>query len=195
MRGTAESAAGPSDADLVRAARGGDAGAFRALFLRYQDRVYRMAHRMIGDREEATDLAQEVFLTVHRSLDRFEERSRFSTWLYRVTVNRCRDELRKRASVKHTRPGPLDPGLPVPVAGAGPADAASSRETARIVQEALLALPEESREICILRDIEGLSYEEIAAALDLPVGTVRSRLFRARAALRDLLEPRLPEGA
>ncbi|MFI5403761.1 MAG: RNA polymerase sigma factor, partial [Planctomycetota bacterium] len=116
-----------------------------------------------------------------------------STWLYRVTVNRCRDELRRRATVKHTRPRPLggpdpdDPPADPPARAASPEDAAVSRESLALVAAAVAALPEESREALVLRDVEGLSYEEIAAALEVPVGTVRSRLHRARSLLRDRL--------
>ncbi|MHC4342215.1 MAG: RNA polymerase sigma factor, partial [Planctomycetota bacterium] len=88
-----------SDETLISRARSGDAAAFDALILRHQDRVYNMAYRMLGNREDALDLSQEVFLTVFRSLGRFEAKARFSTWLYRVTVNRCRDEIRRRGSV------------------------------------------------------------------------------------------------
>ncbi len=88
------------DAALVAQARTGDPAAFDALVVRYQDRVYNMAFRMLGHREDALDVAQEIFLTVYRSLARFQAKARFSTWLYRVTVNRCRDELRRRGTVK-----------------------------------------------------------------------------------------------
>ena len=96
------------DQALIERARGGDREAFDALVVRYQDQVYNMSLRMLGNREDALDCAQEIFLTVYRSLERFEARAKFSTWLYRVTVNRCRDELRRRGMVKHTRPLSLD---------------------------------------------------------------------------------------
>ena len=106
--GQPEKVAGPSDIELVKQARDGRTEAFDALILRHQNRVYNTAYRMLGSREDALDVTQEIFLTVFRRLDRFEEKARFSTWLYRVAINRCRDELRRRSFVKHTRPQSLD---------------------------------------------------------------------------------------
>ena len=184
-----------SDGALVSQARSGDAAAFDALILRHQDRVYNMAYRMLGNREDALDLSQEVFLTVFRSLGRFEAKARFSTWLYRVTVNRCRDELRRRGSVKHTRPHSLD----VVRDGESPREIASNvppppeeavgREMRQRVEEAIADLPGDAREVLVLRDREDLSYEEIAEILEIPLGTVRSRLNRARTLLKDELRP------
>lgn len=180
------------DESLVARARDGDAEAFDALVVRYQDRVFNMSLRMLGNREDALDVSQEIFLTVYRGLDRFEERSRFGTWLYRITVNRCRDELRRRGSVKHTRPQSLDASEPcIEPAGqdATPAQHASARELEGLVESAIAGLPEEARETLLLRDTQDLSYDEIAAVLDVPVGTVRSRLNRARVLLKESLAP------
>lgn len=192
MQGRASTPAPPDD-DLVARARGGDRGAFEALLLRHQDRVYQMSCRLLGDREDALDIAQEIFLTIHRALPRFQERASFGTWLYRVTLNRCRDELRRRKTVKHTQPAsldsPRDPASPL----RGPHAGAEAHEAEELVTRALKGLPDDAREICVLRDIEGLSYEEIAEALEIPVGTVRSRLNRARALLREALRPVFPE--
>ena len=195
-----------SDADidgaLIARARAGDGEALDGLVVRHQDRVYNMAFRILGDREDALDVAQEVFLTVHRTIARFEARARFSTWLYRVTVNRCRDELRRRASRKHARPRSLnaltrgsdgddDRGWEPAASGPSPQEMASSGEMGHWIAAAIAALPEDAREVLVLRDVEECAYEEIAEVLSIPVGTVRSRLHRARGLLRDRLRPRL----
>jgi len=182
----------------VARARAGDAAAFDVLVGRYQDRVYNMARRLLRDREDALDAAQEVFLSAFRGLGSFADKARFSTWLYRVTVNRCRDELRRRATVKHTRPqslhalrdeddGPFEPAARAP----GPEARAEARETEALVARILDGLPDDAREILVLRDTERLSYDDMAAVLDVPVGTVRSRLNRARQLLRERLAPAL----
>jgi RNA polymerase sigma-70 factor (ECF subfamily) len=199
--GSSNTEADPArDAALVARARDGDRAAFDELVLRHEDRVYNMALRMLGNADDALDLAQEVFLSAYRALKAFESKSLFSTWLYRVTVNRCRDEMRRRATVKHTRPRPLggpdpdDPPADPPARSASPEEAAASRESMGIVAAAVEALPEDAREVLVLRDVEGLAYEEIAAVLDVPVGTVRSRLFRARSLVRDRLREAGVEG-
>lgn len=186
-----------ADAALVARARGGDPAAFDALVVRYQDRVFNMAVRMLNHREDALDVAQEIFLTVYRSLDRFEGKAKFSTWLYRVTVNKCRDELRRRGMVKHTRPQSLDArrdpeserSFEPPASNPGPAELVQGREAEELVTAAIAGLPDEARDALVLRDVEDLSYEEIADVLAIPVGTVRSRLNRARTLLRDALRP------
>jgi len=182
-----------TDETLVAQARRGDTVAFDDLVIRYQDRVFNMSYRMLGNREDAMDVSQEVFVTVFRSIGRFQERARFGTWLYRIIVNRCRDELRRRVSVKHTRPASLSAGDVEPAArvGAGPVEQASARELQVLLERAIAELPEDVREVMVLRDTEDLAYEEIAAIVDVPVGTVRSRLNRARTLLKERLAPLL----
>ena len=183
-------------------ARSGDGAAFDALVGRYQDRVFNMALRMLRHREDALDVSQEIFLTVYRALGRFEAKARFSTWLYRVVVNRCRDEIRRRGTVKHTRPHSLDARRDADEERTGepaarepsPADGLAARETQARVEEAIAELPEDAREVLLLRDTEDLPYDRIAEILDVPVGTVRSRLNRARTLLRERLQPILEEG-
>lgn len=192
-----------ADEALVARARGGDAAAFDALVVRHQDRVFNMALRLLNHREDALDVSQEIFLTVFKALHRFEGKARFSTWLYRVTVNRCRDELRRRGMVKHTRPQSLearrDPDTErradPPSADPAPPELAQARETGELVTAAIAGLPDEARETLVLRDVEGLRYEEIAEVLGIPVGTVRSRLNRARTLLRERLAPILEPGS
>jgi len=188
----------PTDHELVNRANGGDSSAFDALVIRHQDRVFGTVLRIVGNREDALDLSQEIFLTVFQRLDRFLGKAKFSTWLYRIAVNRCRDELRRRGFVKHTRPASLDATRPdgdplrEPASAApAPEERAEAKETSAVVHAALAELPEEAREIVVLRDLEGLSYEETADVLEVPVGTVRSRLSRARVLLRDRLLPKL----
>jgi RNA polymerase sigma-70 factor (ECF subfamily) len=179
----------------VARARAGDPTAFDDLVLRFQDRVYNMSYRILGNREDALDISQEVFLTAFRALERFESRSSFGTWIYRVTVNRCRDELRRRGSRKHARPYSLDAAeedgraLEPRSKDPAPAERAATAETQAFVARAIGELPEDAREVLVLRDTEDLSYDEIAEALEIPVGTVRSRLNRARTLLRERLRP------
>jgi len=193
------------DGSLIARARAGESDALDALVVRYQDRVFNMAYRILGNREDALDTAQEIFLTVFKTMHRFEERARFSTWLYRVTVNRCRDELRRRGTRKHTRPRSLDAvragdeqdggRADPPARGLSPEESAIAGEAGATIQAAIDGLPEDAREVLVLRDVEDCSYEEIADILSIPVGTVRSRLHRARGLMRDALRPMLEEKA
>ena len=183
---------------LIARARAGDAQAFDALVLEYQDRVFNMCYRMLANRDDALDVAQEVFLTVFRSIRRFEARARFSTWLYRITVNRCRDELRRRGSVKHTRPHSLSASEdPIEPSGHEPSpdEQASARELQALVERCIDELPGDVREVLVLRDTQDLPYEDIASVLEIPVGTVRSRLNRARTLLKERLAPILEAGS
>jgi len=194
-----------ADEQLVAAARAGDQDAFAQLVRRHEDQVFTMALRLLCNREDARDLAQEVFLTVYQSLERFRGEAQFRTWLYRVTINRCRDEIRRRSTIKHTRPVSLDrmmggdeeraASVEPASRDAAPEAVARGHETERIVQDAIGQLAEELREAIVLRDVRDLAYDEMAQVLDIPVGTVRSRLNRARTRLAELLEPILGAGA
>ncbi len=183
---------------LLRRLRERDERAFREMVETYQDRVFNLLFRMIGTREEAEDLAQEVFVTVFKSIDQFRGDSKFSTWLYRVAANHCKNRI-KYLSRRHDRDtGVLDDaaeraavaqgGEPI---GAGhiqgPDRVLEGIEMDRMVQRAIAELDEDHRLVVVLRDIEELSYEEICSITGLPEGTVKSRLHRARLALKEKL--------
>ena len=180
------------DAPLVARWQDGDARAFEALIYRHQGPVYRLLRRMLGSREEAEDVAQEAFLSLHRHGHRFRGEARFSTFVYRVAanaaLNRRRTLGRSRARERKLAQQQA-PGTALPTAPRDPEDAAWGAEAQRAVQRALLQLPPDLRLASILYDIEGMPYAEIARVLGIPEGTVKSRIHRARKALRDPLRP------
>lgn len=184
--------------DLVAAARQGDREAFRVLAERYYGRVYRMLLGRTRDPEAALDLTQETFARALRGLPEFEMTASFHTWLYRIAHNAVVDRAR-RSRVHDAQPLEDDatpaasdePPFPVgPRAPGNPADAAEVEESLRAVRAALDQVRPEYREILLLREVEGLSYNEIAAVLNVRPGTVMSRLFAARMALREVLRDR-----
>ena len=179
----ARSAAGApgSDEDLVRRCRAGETEAFTTLVQRHEARVYNVCLRIVGRPEEARDAAQEALIACWRRLDQFRGDSLFTTWLHRITVNSCYDLLRKRrrqpmlhlAAVDDRA---LEPGPPLP-------DHADQIASSAEVAEALRRVPDEFRAALVLADVEDLPYAEIAAILDVAVGTVKSRVHRGRVAL------------
>lgn len=175
------------DKELVSRARRGDPAAFEELVLRHQWGVYTLALRLTGSHHDAEELTQTVFLKAWRGLPAFRGEAAFSTWLYRLTRNACTDFLRRRGRSREDR-SLDDPDLP-PAADSAPSpeEALLLRERQQALTQAMDRLPEQARTILLLREVQGLDYQAIAQALDLPVGTVRSRLARARRALRDLL--------
>jgi RNA polymerase sigma-70 factor (ECF subfamily) len=178
------------DADLVARWQRGEEEAFEALVRRHQLRVFRLLLRMLGSREEAEDVAQEAFLSLHRHGHRFRGEARFSTFVYRVAANAALNR-RRTLGRSRTRERQLAErqaaGTDLPVAPRDPEDAAVGSELQAEVQRALLDLPEDLRAATVLYDIEGVSYGEIAQVLGIPEGTVKSRIHRARRALRDRL--------
>jgi RNA polymerase sigma-70 factor (ECF subfamily) len=185
----------PSDAEAIERARRGDHEAFQVLVERYQSRVHHLALRVLRDEEAARDAVQEGFLKVYRSLDRFEGRSSFYTWLYRLVLNLCLDMRRRDRTGREVewteeraheaeQPG----GGTLEEAGGGPEGALERAEIRRRVAEAIDTLPAGQRETLILREVEGLSYQEIAEALSISKGTVMSRLHYARKKVAKILE-------
>jgi len=179
------------DAEFVERWQAGDAGAFEALVRRHERRVFSLVFRMLGSREEAEDVAQEAFLALHRHGHRFRGEARFSTFVYRVAANAAlnrRRSLGRRRAREDALSHRQDAGDDLPSAPRDPEDAASGGEIQARVQAALLGLPKDLRLAVVLYDIEGQSYGEIAEVLQIPEGTVKSRIHRARTALRDRLK-------
>ena len=189
-----------SDRDAVARAREGDQEAFRVLVERYQGRAHRLALRVLRDEEQARDAVQDAFLKVHSNLGRFESRSSFYTWLYRLVMNVCLDAKRRDRSsrfVDTPEVGDLEriathESMPVTEQHwrsheEAPDDALTRSELRHAVARAITALPDAARETLILREVEGLSYSEIAEALDIPKGTVMSRLHYARRRVQEIL--------
>jgi RNA polymerase sigma-70 factor (ECF subfamily) len=181
------------DDALVLAAQGGDRAALETLLRRHQDRVHALCRRVTGSDDDALDATQEALIAVVRGIGRFDGRSSFSTWVYRVSTNAALDELRRR------RRRPV-PGLPEENQVADGGSAPAGRRTPEVqpdrvgavdarldVDEALRRLPPEQRAAVVLRDLLDLDYAEIAEVLEVPVGTVRSRIARGRGAVADML--------
>jgi RNA polymerase sigma-70 factor (ECF subfamily) len=178
------------DGDLVQRWQSGDEGAFEDLVRRHERRVFRLLLRMLGSREEAEDVTQEAFLSLHRHGHRFRREARFSTFVYRVAanaaLNRRRTLGRSRNRMNEFRVR-QQAGMNLPPTPRNPEDAAAGSEDQVRVQEALLELPPDLRVAVVLYDIEGQSYQEVARVLGIPEGTVKSRIHRARSALRESL--------
>ena len=203
------SASGPSDEELakqllerrlIRRLKRGDEKAFATIVRTYQQRVFNIVFRFLGNREEAEDVAQDVFVTVFQSASSFRGDSKFSTWLYRVTVNHCKNRLKylKRRGRHMGRPldelaehelargsGETQPGFHANIPR--PDDLAAGRQLEKLIQREMAAMDADHRLLLVLRDIQGLSYQEMADVTGLNVGTIKSRLHRARLALKEAL--------
>lgn len=176
---------------LVRAVQRGSTEAFEQLYTENERRVYALALRMCGNEQDAMDAAQDAFLKAYRAIGSFRGESAFSTWLYRLTANAATDLLRKRRTGRIVSLEELqerEEGFDPPAAAPTPEEEAEEQETRRELNEALQQLNEDSRRILLLREIGGLSYEELSRELQLEVGTVKSRLNRARARLCTLMK-------
>jgi RNA polymerase sigma-70 factor, ECF subfamily len=178
---------------LIDAAQRGEVESFNALVRLYEGRVYNVCYRMLGDADSAADAAQDAFLSAFRNLRSFRGGS-FRSWLLRIATNTCYDVLRARKRRPTTSldvdPDVEDDGSPLQIADTAeaPDDFALRRELAAAIQRGLADLPEEQRLILVLSDIQGLAYEEIAEVTGANLGTVKSRLSRGRARLRDILK-------
>jgi RNA polymerase sigma-70 factor (ECF subfamily) len=186
---------------LVRRLQERDQRAFEEMVRLYQHKVYNLVYRMIGHPEEARDVAQEVFITVFKSVDTFRGDAQFSTWLYRIAANHCKNRLKYLGRRSYKATGELNeaiegelqqaaPSLTTPHVD-GPETTLEGLELERLVQEGIRMLDEEYRTLMVLRDVENLAYEEICTITGLPEGTVKSRLHRARMALKEYLAKHL----
>ena len=187
-----------SDLELVRRAQRGERGAFDLLVLRYQHKVIKLVARLLRDQAEAEDVAQDAFVKAYRALGSFRGDSAFYTWLYRIAVNTARNAMASRQRRPLDYEAELTEGEQSTVESRlrhddTPEATVLSEEIRETVNNAVAALPEDLRTAIVLREVEGLSYEEIAVAMDCPVGTVRSRIFRAREAIDRSLKPLLDE--
>ncbi len=168
---------------LIRSFIKGEESTFRTLVYKHKDKVRNLVFLTLGDTEFVDDISQDVFISVYHKLNEFRFESKFTTWLYRITVNKCRDYLRKKRvrsifvpikdSDREYGTGPFSEDVDIP----------------QLVRNAIAKLPEKLRFPLVLRDIEGLSYKEIADQLETEVGTIKSRIFRARESLKIILEP------
>ncbi|MDB5779747.1 MAG: polymerase, sigma-24 subunit, RpoE [Polaromonas sp.] len=191
--------AADSDALLVERTVAGDQKAFELLVIKYQRRIQRLIGRMVRDVDLVEDIAQETFIRAYRALGQFRGEAQFYTWLYRIAVNTAKKalmDLKRNPTVSENayksddddETSRVENELTSPET---PETVLASKEIANIINQAMQDLPEELREAITLREIEGLSYEEISEAMDCPIGTVRSRIFRAREAISAKVRPLL----
>lgn len=179
--------------DLISRLKKGDRNAFNELVREYEKQVINIAYGMLSDREDAYDAAQEVFIRIYKSIDSFKEQSSLSTWIYRVSVNICNDMLRKRQrTAKTVSLYPDDnnddsPATDIADNAPGPEETLEINETQRLVREGIASLNDDFRTVITVCDIQGRSYDEAAEILSVPKGTVKSRLNRARNALKKKL--------
>ena len=184
------------DAALIKAFQAGDEGVFDELVLRYQDQLFNLCYRFFGDHQEANDSAQDIFLKVYRSLKKFRFESSFSTWLYRIAVNTCKNRIksleyrfkRQLKRLDHHEPtNKNNASVDIADESRSPLVEIEKKERSLIIQKAIDALPKAKKTMVLLRDIEGLSYDEIAQITGFNLGTVKSKLARARSDLRKML--------
>ena len=192
--------ANDSDAMLVQQAVAGEQHAYELLVIKYQRRIQRLIGRMVRDTDLVEDIAQETFIRAYRALHQFRGESQFYTWLYRIAVNTAKKfllELRRDPTMSENVGKSDDDGDETSWAGSEPTtdetpeSILAAKEVALAVNAALQALPEDLRQALTLREIEGLSYEDISEAMNCPIGTVRSRIFRAREAISGKVRPML----
>lgn len=173
---------------VIQAIRSGDIGRFEDLVHAYEKGIYTLCLRMLRDEQDALDAAQESFFRAYRALDRFRGESRFSTWLYQIASHICLDMLRSRSGADDiSLTGEDDTEFDLPDLRPSPQTVLEQKELRKLVLKTLEELSPDSRQIVVLRDINGLSYEEIEAITGLEPGTVKSRIYRARRRLADLL--------
>lgn len=193
-------ASSPDEKSLVKRARGGDEEAFRLLLRAYQTPVYSLALRILRAKEDAEDATQEVFVKVYNALHQYDPHYAFRSWIFRITHNLCIDFIRRRKQNTLSLDAPIaghegemDWDLPDPDA-VDPLEATSAGEEKKLIEEAIERLNPTLRSAITLRHVEGLRYDEIAEILDIPLGTVKVRIFRARETLAKLLSQKLERG-
>jgi RNA polymerase sigma-70 factor (ECF subfamily) len=184
------------DRELVRAFQTGNRTAFDALVLKHKDKLFNLCYWFLGDRQEANDSAQDTFIKVYRSLKKFRFESAFSTWLYRIAANTCKNRLKsseyrhKKKMVWLDNPGKIEDGqyaVEIQDETPSPMVELEKKERMMLIQKAIASLPADQSTVVVLRDIEGFSYEEVSNITGLNFGTVKSRLSRARQQLRKKL--------
>ena len=188
---------GPTDEDLVAAFQAGDAAAFDELVARWDRKIHGAIYRIVGADDDARDLCQEAFLKAYRGLGTFKQEARFSSWLYQIALNVCRDRIRRRRGktavsldeVEEGRAGGLRAMAPSPL------DLVEARDLRHLVAGAMATLRAEEREVVILKEYQELTFPEIAEVLDVPLSTVKTRLYRGLALLRHELEVQGVRGA
>ena len=174
-----------SEKKIIEKVLGGDANAFEELVLKYEKTVYNLALRMVGDRDDASDMTQEAFIKAYGSLSSFRGDSKFSVWIYRIATNVCLDFLRSKSrkqqvSLTVSDDDDEDAQLDIPDPSSAPEQQLMQKMSMQSVEEGLKTLPDKQRQILVMRELGGMSYAEIGAALSLEEGTVKSRIFRAR---------------
>lgn len=180
--------------DLIEKSKQGDIDSFEKLIRDHQQLAFNIAYRMLGNIEDAKDVSQDAFIKIFKSINSYKGDSSFSTWLYRIVTNTCIDELRKRNKRQilsydipiATEEGEVERNLPDP--GPTPEDIVDRKESQRKIRDAINNLNEQHKAVIVLRDIKGFSYDQISEILECPEGTIKSRISRARSALKSLLE-------
>ena len=180
-----------SDAECVRRIQRGETETFEILVRRHEKAIFNLVYRMLGDYDDAAETAQEVFLSAYRAIGQFRGDANFSTWLYRIALNHASTR-RKSTSSRQRRLVPIDDTELVDDVELGPAETLEKKEIRQRVQRALKELQPEDAMVILLRDLQDIAYEDVARVLNIPVGTVKSRLHRARQALKARLTAYFP---
>ncbi len=178
-----------SDEDLMRRCSEGDMSAFELIVLRYKDAIFSFTYRFVMDYHRAQDISQEAFIQVLRNVNRYKSRNSFKTWLYRIAANLCKNELRYRS--RHKTLSLDDPAVDIENLSGNrytlPDKAYENKEMRRLIKKAIEELPADQRMVIIMREYQYLSYEEIASALNCSLGAVKSKIYRARQNLKNML--------
>jgi RNA polymerase sigma-70 factor, ECF subfamily len=176
-----------SDADCIARVRGGDRTAYDTLVVRYQDRLFNTLARLTSSADDAMDIAQDAFIQAYTKIDTFQGKAAFYTWLYRIAFNLAMSHGRKRRPLTVLNAGDTTRTIEPATTTDSPRECLEAAERVAAVQAAIHDLADDHRQVVVLRELEGCDYEQIAEILEIPVGTVRSRLFRARAQLKEKL--------